>query len=144
MGSFASLSRYVPIAAAAVLAWPQAASAQGLAADYVLQADGRYSGAGLSVEAGRNWFAQVSIGRSLMAEPGLQRAESYDAMRIGGGYRWANGQSLSLQVTGARGPERLGLSLSYDWPRYFVRLSYDSGLDPLPQDRLRFSAGVRF
>ena len=65
-------------------------------------------------------------------------------MRIGGGYRWSDGQSLSLHVTGGRGPERLGLSVSYDWPRYFVRLSYDSGLNPVPQDRLRFSAGVRF
>jgi hypothetical protein len=34
--------------------------------------------------------------------------------------------------------------VSYDWPRYFVRLSYDPGLNPVMQDKLRFSAGVRF
>ncbi|RYF48224.1 MAG: hypothetical protein EOO27_35845, partial [Comamonadaceae bacterium] len=30
-----------------------------------LQADDGYSGAGLSLATGRNWFAQVSVGRSL-------------------------------------------------------------------------------
>jgi hypothetical protein len=164
---------WLPLVAATVLAWPQAVGAQAFSADYDLsraaapaadtaadrsapfglgnlhlgaawQADAEFSGAGLSLAAGRNWFAQVSVGRSLQQANGLPGAMPNDALRIGGGYRWSDGQSLSLHVTSGRGPERLGLSVSYDWPRYFVRLSYDAGLTPVPQDRLRFSAGVRF
>jgi len=163
----------LPLLVGAVMAWPHSASAQAFSADYdlsrvalprgepaldrmpafglgsvrigaALHADAGFSGAGLSLAAGRNWFAQVSVGRSLQQANGLPGAAASEALRIGGGYRWGDGQSLSLQVTGGRGPERLGLSVSYDWPRYFVRLSYDSGLNPVPQDRLRFSAGMRF
>ncbi|WP_141509771.1 hypothetical protein [Ramlibacter sp. WS9] len=160
--------------AASALLGPAVASAQGFAADYglvragvsevapsagyrggalnlggmriapVVQADAQFSGAGLSLAAGANWFAQVSVGRSVQYDSGLVEAMPAEALRIAGGYRWANGQALSLQVTGGRGPERLGLSVSYDWPRYFVRLSYDTGLNPLPQDKVRFSAGMRF
>jgi hypothetical protein len=154
--------------------WPQAAAAQAFSADYglsrpaaqdaapdsvlrggvlhlgavrvgtVAQTDAQFSGAGLSLAAGANWFAQVSVGRSLQYDPGLSAAVPADALRVAGGYRWANGQSLSLQVTSGRSADRLGLSVGYDWPRYFVRLSYDTGLKPLPQDKLRFSAGMRF
>jgi hypothetical protein len=173
MRSPISSAVWLPLLAAAALGWAPAAGAQVFSADYglspaavpameassqgsavfslggvgigpALQADAGFSGAGLSLQAGRNWFAQVAVGQSLSVAPGLPMAVSGEALRIGGGYRWGNGQALSLQVTGSRGPERLGLSVSYDWPRYFVRLSYDGGLNPVPQDRLRFSAGVRF
>jgi hypothetical protein len=163
----------LPMLAAVALFAPTVAAAQGFAADYglrvgaaevtraaaypggalavggmriapVVQTDAQFSGAGLSLAAGANWFAQVSVGRSVQYDSGLVEAVPTEALRIAGGYRWANGQALSLQVTGGRGPERLGLSVSYDWPRYFVRLSYDPGLNPLPQDKVRFSAGMRF
>jgi hypothetical protein len=134
---------WLPLLAATVLAWPHAAGAQAFSADYYLSRT-EFSGAGLSLAAGRNWFAQVAVGRSLQQANGLPGSMPNEAMRIGGGYRWSDGQSLSLHVTGGRGPERLGLSVSYDWPRYFVRLTYDSILNPVPQDRLRLSAGVRF
>jgi hypothetical protein len=164
---------WLPLLAAAAMAWTQPAAAQAFAADYelsraavpaaapaslgstaftlgsvrvgpALQADAGFSGAGLSLQAGRNWFAQVAVGQSLHVVPGLPGTVSGDALRIGGGYRWGDGKTLSLQVTSGRGPDRLGLAVSYDWPRYFVRLSYDAGLNPVPQDRLRFSAGMRF
>lgn len=172
MRSPLSPSLWPPLIATALL-WAPGAGAQVFSADYELarsaepaasaasslptpfgpdsvrigpafQADTEYSGAGLSLAAGRNWFAQVSVGRSLQQPAGLNGVAANDAMRIGGGYRFGDGQSLSLHVTGARGPDRLGLSVAYDWPRYFVRLSYDTGINPVPQDRLRFSAGVRF
>jgi len=164
MRSALSPRAWLPLLAAGVLAWAQGAGAQGFSADYELarpgavaaepetpgrtgmfnlgpvrinpafHADPGFSGAGLSLDAGRHWFAQIGFGRSV----------STDVLNIGGGYRWNDGRSLSLQLNRGRSTERLGLSVSYDWPRYFVRLTYDSKLAPIPQDSLRFSAGVRF
>ena len=170
--AFTSLT-WLPLLAAGAVAWPIAAGAQAFSADYglastsaavadspptprtglfglgavrlapALQADAQFSGAGLSVTAGKNWFAQVAVGRSLQQAAHLAPTTT-DAFRVGGGYRWSNGQSLSLQVTGGRGVDRLGLVMSYDWPRYFVRLSYDSRLDLAPVETVRFSAGMKF
>lgn len=169
MRSVTALIRLSPLVAAWVLAGPNAAMAQAFSADYALprsatraapdsrlvrfgtlrvgpalRSDADFSGGGLSVAAGQNWFAEVAVGRSLQAGPDPAGTAARDALRVGAGYRWTDGQLLSLQVTGARSGSRLGLSVSYDWPRYFVRLSYDGGLNPLPQDKLRFSAGMRF
>lgn len=163
---------WLPLLAAAALAMPQPGWAQAFSADYwlpgalraarassyssgalsvdgfhispTLQGDGRFSGAGLSLDAGRSWFAQVAVGRSLQHGNYPFGMAASDEVRVSGGYRWGDGQALSLQVTGGSHSQRLGLAVRYDWPRYFVRLSYDSGLNPLPQDNLRFSAGVRF
>jgi hypothetical protein len=160
---------WLPLLTAAALVWPQDASAQAFSADYglsprraglnlgpvrvapMLQADARFSGAGLSVDAGRDWFARIGVGRELQQTPALSMGPgSAQVLSIAGGYRFGGGQALSLQLS--RGAaDRLGLSVSYDWPRYFVQLSYDTALTPspslsaLPQDsKLRFSAGVRF
>jgi len=163
-------SPWPPVVAAALMACPSGAFAQAFAADYGLappagwagqhgfsaqgprgllvapavQSDPHFVGAGLSVAAGRNWFAKVAVGRSLAIGSAPAGMPSRDGLSVAGGYRWSDGQALSLQVTGARGGNRLGLSVSYDWPRYFVRLSRDSGLNPAPQENVRFSAGMRF
>ncbi|MGZ5196098.1 MAG: hypothetical protein ACXWJM_16890 [Ramlibacter sp.] len=164
-------ARFRPLLAACALVLPFAAGAQGFAADYdlarppelpanrsivggplnwgalnlspALQSDSRFSGVGLSLEAGRNWFGLVGVGRSAEQEhvPGYTAGEQ---LSVSGGYRWSDGQLLSLRLTAGRGTDRLGLALSYDWPRYFVRLSYDSKMNLVPQESLRFSAGVRF
>jgi hypothetical protein len=92
-------------------------------------------GSGLSLEAGRSWFARVGVGRSL----------DTDVVSVGGGYRSGTGDALSMYVTRQLGQERLGLAVRYDWQRSYLRLSYDTpdrGFG-LP-DRVRFSAGVRF
>jgi hypothetical protein len=163
----------LPLLAACAMALPLGARAQGFTADYSLErlvdissdastpssrllnlrhlrisptlhSDAQYTGAGLSFEAGRNWFANVGVGRSLQHLPGTPGSTSSDIVSISGGYRWADGQALSLQLTGGRSGDRLGLAVSYDWPRYFVRLSYDTKLNLTPADTLRFSAGVKF
>jgi hypothetical protein len=104
---------------------------------------GEYS-SGLSLQAGRNWFGQVAFSQGPVST--LTPSASNDIVNVAGGYKWSNGQSLSLQLSKGRGPgQRLGLAVNYDWPHYFVRFSYDQGgLTLTPQDSLRFSAGVRF
>ena len=39
---------------------------------------------------------------------------------------------------------RIGLSVGYDWPRYFVRAAYDPKVNFTPQDMWRLSVGTRF
>ena len=92
------------------------------------------SGAGLSLEAGQQWFARVGVGRSLDSE----------VVSVGGGYRWPDGQALSMQLTHSLAHERTGLALRYDWPRYYLRVGYDTRLRDGNAETLRFSAGVRF
>ena len=99
------------------------------------------TGAGLSLEAGRHWFGRMTVGRSL----------DTDLVAVGGGYRWRDGEAVSMQLSWGRSQERLGLAqdrlglaLRYDWPRYYLRLGYDPRVGGSTQDTLRFSAGVRF
>lgn len=92
-------------------------------------------GAGLSLEAGKDWFGRLGLGHA--PDTGTQWS-------LGAGYRWGNGESLALEMTRARGQAQLGLALRYDWPRYYLRLSYDPKPGELPADVLRFSAGIRF
>jgi len=101
-------------------------------------------GAGLSLQGGHNWFGQFGLSQGPVSP--LVHSGTNDVLNLAGGYRWNNGQSLSLQVSRGRGPgQRLGRAVNYDWPHYFVRFSYDQqGLTLSPQDSLRFSAGVRF
>jgi hypothetical protein len=100
-----------------------------------LAASGSGAGSGLSLEAGEKWFARGGIGRSLDNE----------VLSVGGGYRFARGDALSMHVTRQLGQERLGLAVRYDWQRTYLRLSYDQPVRaPGASDRVRFSAGVQF
>jgi hypothetical protein len=62
----------------------------------------------------------------------------------------AGDQRLTLDLLAKKGLvagvpiERLGLSVAYDWPVYFVRLAWDPQVNFTPQDMLRLSVGRRF
>jgi hypothetical protein len=62
----------------------------------------------------------------------------------------AGDQRLTLDLLSKRGLvagvpiKRLGLTVGYDWPVYFVRLAWDPQVNFTPQDMLRLSAGMRF
>lgn len=93
------------------------------------------TGSGLSLQAGQQWFARAGVGRSIDS----------DVMSLGGGYRFTDGQALSMHVTRQLGQDRLGLAVRYDSSRSFLRLSYDLPTRTLGgPDMLRFSAGMRF
>ncbi|HSV47101.1 MAG TPA: hypothetical protein VLJ58_15035 [Ramlibacter sp.] len=105
---------------------------------------GGETGTGLSVEAGTTWFARLGVGGTSAApHPGLP-ASSASSVSLGGGYRFRDSQTLSLELVRDGRQQRLGLTLSYDWPRYFVRMAYEPPFSPAPSEGLRFSAGVRF
>jgi hypothetical protein len=135
---------------AGALVWPAFAYGQAFTADYALgslriqpaiQSSVDFYGAGLSAEVGRSWFGQVGVGRSLQ---NTVSAGAPQVLSLAGGYRFGGGQALSLQLSRGRGSDqRLGLAVNYDWPRYFVRFSYNR-MNLLPQDNLRVSAGLRF
>jgi hypothetical protein len=93
------------------------------------------TGSGLSLEAGQKWFARAGVGSSL----------DTDFLSVGGGYRFAGGDSLSMHVTRQLGQDGLGLAVRYDWRRSYLRFGYEMPVRShgLP-DRLRFSAGLRF
>lgn len=146
-------------AAALVAAGGAAAQAQGFAADYALARFtapaevqvhlapalplGGDGAAGLSLQSNRHWFGQFGLAQGPSSP--LNHAGSNEIANLAGGYRWAGGQTLSLQLSRGRGPgQRLGLALNYDWPRSFVRFAYDQGLSLAPADSLHLSAGVRF
>jgi hypothetical protein len=66
-----------------------------------LSSAGYGNGRGLSLQAGQQWFARVGVGRSLDSE----------GVSLGGGYRFSDGQALSMLVTRQLGQERLGLAV---------------------------------
>jgi len=132
-----ALSANYTLTAPALLAEPEVVPAATLAVWGPVRLSGARSGTGngLSLEAGENWFARAGLGRSLEGE----------ALSLGGGYRFTDGEALSMSVTRQLGQERLGLAVRYDWRQAWLRLSYDQPLrTPGAADRLRFSAGVRF
>jgi hypothetical protein len=95
------------------------------------------TGSGLSLQAGQRWFARVGIG--------VGRGLDSDLVSLGGGYRFAGGDALSMHVTRQLGQERLGLAVRYDFNRAWLRLGYEAPTRGLAgPDLLRFSAGVRF
>lgn len=60
-------------------------------------------------------------------------------------------QTLKLGVSAISGWEpaggsqqRIGLSVGYDWPRYFVKLAYDPQVNFTAKDQVRVSLGTRF
>jgi hypothetical protein len=62
----------------------------------------------------------------------------------------AGGERLTVDLLHKQGLvdgveiRRWGLALTYDWPRFFVRLAYDPKVNFTPDDMLRVSLGTRF
>lgn len=61
-----------------------------------------------------------------------------------------DGQRLTIDLLAKQGTvdgryiRRTGLSLTYDWPRYFVRAAYDPKVNFTAQNMFRVSVGSRF
>jgi hypothetical protein len=138
-----AVQRLLPLSVAtgAFLLAPLVVGAQEVAPHYRLApspwslASGVDGGAGLSLQAGQEWFARAAVGSTLKG----------DLASIGGGYRFRDGDALSMHVTRQLGQEGLGLAVRYDRAAAYLRLSYESRLGQVGQaEMLRFSAGMRF
>ena len=144
-------------------------------------ASGGFVGGSAALEVGDTWFAGVGVGRTNLRSYANLNFDPNDAWMLSGGYRWADNNSLALQVVrdNRLNPDqqnvhlvyrtpvnsnhrltldllqkkglvsglpisRFGLSVGYDWPRYFVRVAWDPQVNFTAQDMLRLSVGTRF
>lgn len=93
-------------------------------------------------------FEQQSLALQVVrgSLPGLRQT----SLQLVYGAALADNQQLSIGLASSRGEwagvstQRLGLSVRYGWPQYFVQLGYDAKAGPLVPDGWRLTAGTRF
>jgi hypothetical protein len=101
-----------------------------------------------SVSGGYRWHESESLSFLLVRDNRLHPDQQHLHLI----YRTPlpDGHRLTLDLLLKRGLveneyiERTGLSIAYDWPRWFVRLSYDPKANFTPQDLWRLAVGTRF
>lgn len=101
-----------------------------------------------SLSGGYRWAAGASLGLVYVRD----NRENPDQQHLHLVWRTPrpDGQRLTVDLLFKRGLvedqqiERSGLSVAYDWPRWFVRLSYDPKVNFTPQDMWRLALGTRF
>jgi len=101
-----------------------------------------------SVSGGYRWAEGTSLGLVLVRDNRLHpdaqhlhliyRASLPEARRLTIDLLLKSGLVEDEQI------ERTGLSVAYDWPRWFVRVSYDPKVNFTPQDLWRLAVGTRF
>jgi hypothetical protein len=102
----------------------------------------------ITLAAGRRW----SGGDALMLQLIADNREHPDQRHLH--LNWRSNrpghERLTLDLLAKQGTvedqriRRLGVSATYDWPRWFVRVAWDPKVNFTPQDMLRLSAGSRF
>jgi hypothetical protein len=101
-----------------------------------------------SVNGGYRWSAGASLSFVLVRD----NRENPDQQHLHFIYRTPlpHARRLTVDLLFKRGLvedetiDRTGLSVAYDWPRWFVRLSYDPKVNFTPQDMWRLAVGTRF
>ncbi|MFL6693719.1 MAG: hypothetical protein ACJ8GO_12235, partial [Ramlibacter sp.] len=103
----------------------------------------------VTLQAGRRW----GQGDALMLQLIADNREHPDQRHLHLNWRGTRPghERLTLDLLAKRGTlddgqhiQRLGVSATYDWPRWFVRAAWDPKVNFTPQDMLRVSAGARF
>lgn len=101
-----------------------------------------------SLSGGYRWAEGASLGLMYVRDDRLNP----DQQHLHLVYRTPlpDGHRLTVDLLFKRGLvedemiERSGLSVAYDWPRWFLRLSYDPKVNFTPQDMWRLAFGTRF
>lgn len=97
---------------------------------------------------GYHWTAATSLQLQLVRDNRLNPDQQHLHLLWRQGL--ANGDRLTVDLLAKQGTvddqfiRRFGLSLSYDWPRWFVRAAWDPKVNFSSQNMLRLSSGVRF
>ena len=103
----------------------------------------------ITVSAGRRWGHGDAVTVLLVAD----NREHPDQRHLHLNWRTdrPGHERLTLDLLAKRGTlddgqriARLGVSATYDWPRWFVRLAWDPKVNFTPRDMLRLAAGARF
>ena len=101
-----------------------------------------------SVSGGYRWAEGASLGFVLVRDnrlhPDQQHLHLVYRAPLPEAHRLTVDLLLKSGLVEDQAIERTGLSLAYDWPRWFVRLSYDPKVNFTPQDMWRLTAGTRF
>lgn len=100
-----------------------------------------------TLAGGYRWTEERVFALTLVGD----NRENPDERHLHAQYRTPlGGGRLLLDVLAKRGlvdgqmVHRLGFTAGYDWPRWFVRLTWDPKVNFTPQDMLRVQAGTRF
>lgn len=100
------------------------------------------------LSGGYRWGTERSLALQMVRD----NRQNPDQQHVHGVYRTAlpEGQRLTLDMLYKKGLvdgapiRRTGLSVTYDWPRIFVRMAYDPKVNFTAQDMTRLSVGTRF
>lgn len=101
-----------------------------------------------SLSGGYRWAEGASLGLLYVRDDRLNPDQQH--LHLVWRTPLAVGHRLTVDLLHKRGLvedemiERTGLSVAYDWPRWFLRLSYDPKVNFTPQDMWRLAFGTRF
>jgi hypothetical protein len=143
-------------------------------------ATGDYVGGSLNAQIGHAWYGLLGFGRTNLKPYFNLNFDPNDAITLGGGHQFDNGQNwslfvihddrlhtgqtdwhltaripvdvdrLSLDLMRKQGDSDVGyikawsLSVTYDFPNWFLRIARDPKQNFSGEDAWRFSGGVRF
>lgn len=101
-----------------------------------------------SVSGGYRWHEAESLSFLLVRDnrlhPDQQHVHLIYRTPLPNAHRLTIDLLLKSGLVDGENIERAGLSLTYDWPRWFVRVSYDPKANFTPQDLWRLAVGTRF
>lgn len=101
-----------------------------------------------SLSGGYRWAEGASLGFVLVRDnrlnPDQQHLHLIYRTPLPDGHRLTADLLVKRGLVEDEMIERTGLSVAYDWPRWFVRLAYDPKVNFTPQDMWRLSFGTRF
>lgn len=101
-----------------------------------------------SLNGGYRWREGTSLGfiyiRDNRDNPDQQHLRLLWRQPMPDGHRLTADLLLKRGLVENEAIRRAGLSLAYDWPRWFVRLSYDPKVNFTSQDMWRLTGGTRF